>query len=309
MKLSETGRGRRALDVGIMPRFPAGKAVALAVEAEERGFAGVWIADSQSESREAFTLLGACAMRTERLLLATGVTNPVTRHVTVLASAFATLEELAPGRVVAVIGAGDTSVRSIGLPPATRVQLADAVESLRALVRGERADVDGHDVAVAWAKQPLPVFVTASAPKNLRLAGAVGDGVLFQVGAHPDLIRYALREIGAGAAETGRSLSDLVLCARVGCAVDDDVDKAREALQAYAPFALRTLRESVPRDELPVDPDDDEALRDAALIADTPDRAAERLQAIYDLGVQRVVVPALGVGLAPLAEHVLPQLR
>lgn len=293
-----------ALDVGIMPRLPARDAVALAQRAEELGFGGVWVADSQSTFREAFALLGAMAMVTDRVLLTTGVTNPVTRLLPVLASAFATLDELAPGRIVVGIGKGDTSVRTLGLePPRLGVFEADVTE-----LRGLLANGGG---ALQWGPHPLPLYLTASGPRALRLAGRIGDGVLFQVGSHPQLVAYALREIEAGAREGGRTLADLVLCARVACAVGDDRAGALEALGPYTRFALQTIRSAVPAHELPCDPDDDAALTDAALLAGPSQEVAEALVRLAASGVDRVVAPIVGDGRAQLellAEGVLPRL-
>jgi alkanesulfonate monooxygenase SsuD/methylene tetrahydromethanopterin reductase-like flavin-dependent oxidoreductase (luciferase family) len=136
--------------------------------------------------------------------------------------------------------------------------------------------------------------------------------VLFQVGADSRLIEYALREIAAGAQEAGRSLEDLVLCARVACAVGEDRDSALAALGPYTRFALQTIRSAVPAAELPVDPADDAALTRVAVIAGTAEEVGTALAALAAQGVDRVVAPIVGDGRAQLellAERVLPQLR
>lgn len=287
-----------------MPRLPAGDAVALARRAENLGFGGIWIADSQSTFRETFTLLGACAAVTKRVLLTTGVTNPVTRVPPVLASAFATLDELAPGRVVVAIGKGDTSLRTIGNTPPSLAEFAAAVAELRRLLAG---DAD----AFQWGPHPLPIVVTASGPRALRLAGRVGDGVLFQVGAHPQLVEYALREIEAGAREAGRSLDELMLCARIAVAVGADRETALAGLGDYLRFALQTIRSAVPASEIPVDLNDDAAMARVAVIAGDADEVAHELIQLAGMGVSRVVVPCLGDGdgqVEMLGERVLPRL-
>jgi 5,10-methylenetetrahydromethanopterin reductase len=287
-----------------MPRLPAPDAVALARRAEALGFGGVWIADSQSTFRETFTLLGACAAVTERVLLTTGVTNPITRLAPVLASAFATLDELAPGRVVVAIGKGDTSLRTIGRTPPRIAQFEAAVVELRRLLAGD-------DEAFQWGPHPLPIVLTASGPKALRLAGRIADGVLFQVGAHPQLIAYALREIEAGAREGGRTLDDLMLSARVACAVGGDRETALATLGGYLRFALQTIRSAVPLDELPIDPTDDDELTDAAVIAGSPDNVAAQLTRLAAAGIDRVVMPIVGDGrdqLDQFGKRVLPNL-
>ena len=133
-----------------------------------------------------------------------------------------------------------------------------------------------------------------------------------QVGADPRLVGYALRHIEAGAQEGGRTLSDLVLCARVGCAVGDTSETALAALGQYTQFALQTIRNAVPEQELPVDPADEAALTDAAVIAGPADEVADRLAGLAQLGVQRVVAPIVGAAgaaqLELLGELVVPQL-
>lgn len=112
------------LHVGLLPNRPAAEVVDLIERAEALGFAGAWVADSQSIMRDAWAVLAAAAGRTERILLATGVTNPVTRHPAVLAGAIATLDELSGGRALLGIGVGESAVRTLGLAPARLAALA-----------------------------------------------------------------------------------------------------------------------------------------------------------------------------------------
>src|SRR5918911_304985 len=107
-----------AIDLGLLPRSPAAEVADVAVEAERLGLDGVWLADSQSIFRDPFAVLALAASRTERIRLATAVTNPVTRHPAVLAGVFATLDELSGGRAILGIGKGESSVYTVGLGPA-----------------------------------------------------------------------------------------------------------------------------------------------------------------------------------------------
>ena len=125
------------------------------------------------------------------------------------------------------------------------------------------------------------------------------------------MIAYALREIEAGANESGRTLDELVLCARVACAVGDDRESALAALGGYLRFALGTIRGAVPAAELPVAADDDAALTDAAVIAGPADEVAARLAELAAQGLSRVVVPIVGDSggqVEILGERVLPRL-
>ena len=99
--------------VGLLPNRPIAEVATLAQRAEALGFRGIWVADSQSIFRDAFAALTLSAAHTRTIVLATGVTNPVTRHPASLACSFATLDELSGGRVVLGIGVGESSVETL----------------------------------------------------------------------------------------------------------------------------------------------------------------------------------------------------
>jgi 5,10-methylenetetrahydromethanopterin reductase len=68
----------------------AGRVAAVARQVEQWGFAGLLVADSQNLNADIWVELALAGAATERLLLGPGVTNPVTRHPAVTASAAAT---------------------------------------------------------------------------------------------------------------------------------------------------------------------------------------------------------------------------
>lgn len=283
----------------------------------------MWIADSQSVFRDAFASLTLCAAATERIRIASGVTNPVTRHPAVLAGFFATLAELSAGRAVLGIGAGESSVRTLGRGPAKLDEVERCVTAVRALLAGDAAG----GTRMSWRAPRVPIVVAASAPRMLELAGRVGDGVLFQVGADPALVRYALDRIDAGARAAGRDPADVERSLRVACHVDQDVRRAREAVAPYAAVAANTVARSVPRAAIPESLHGDldrlragydyrrhgyrdaphlrlvtEELVAATAVAGPGEAVAARFRELAVLGVDRFVVPL------DLAERV-PQAR
>src|SRR5579862_9107693 len=168
-----------------------------AVAAERLGYDAVWFGDSQMIWREAYVLLGAAAVRTERVQLGIGVTNPLTRHVGVTVGALLTLQELSGGRALLGVGLGHTSLATIGLPRATRVQLRGWIGNIRRLFGGET--VDGMRLTYAGALEAPPLFVAAGGPRMLRLAGTLADGAILagQV-AQPSGVAAALEHLHAG---------------------------------------------------------------------------------------------------------------
>src|SRR5438105_14648530 len=118
---------------------------------EAAGFDGAGILDSQMLSRDTFVVLGQAAAQTTRLALFPAVTNPFTRHASVLASAIQTVEELAPGRVRFVIGTGYTSASTIGRKPATLAEMRACITTVRALLARSSVDFDGTPGRLAFA--------------------------------------------------------------------------------------------------------------------------------------------------------------
>jgi len=96
--------------VGLFPTEPLQKMIHLAKVSEEAGFTHIWVGDSHLIWREAYVNMTAMMLNTTKVKFGTGVTNPLTRHPSVLASAYATLEEYAPGRMIVGSGLGDSSV-------------------------------------------------------------------------------------------------------------------------------------------------------------------------------------------------------
>src|SRR2546426_2356511 len=84
---------------------------------EAAGFDGAGILDSQMLSRDTFVVLGRAAVNPSRLTLFPAVTNPFTRHPSVLAGAIHTVEGMGPGRGEFGIGTGYTSASTIGRQP------------------------------------------------------------------------------------------------------------------------------------------------------------------------------------------------
>ena len=108
-----------------------------AERAERAGWDGMAVVDSQNLSGDAYVALTVAALRTERLGLATAVTNPVTRHPAVTASAIASVHALSGGRAVLGIGRGDSSLAHLGRAPASVSIFAKYLKTLQCYLRGE----------------------------------------------------------------------------------------------------------------------------------------------------------------------------
>src|SRR2546428_4717300 len=188
---------------------------------EAAGFHGAGILDSQMISRDTFVVLGQAAASTSRLTLFPAVTNPFTRHASVLAGAIQTVEEMARGRVKFVIGTGYTSASTIGRKPATLAEMRACIDTVRRLLAGESVDFAGMPGRLGYAaKRRIPILMAASGPKAIELAGGIADGVVLLGGFNRGIVEKALDHLERGAKRAGRRLEDLeiVWAVRVGTA-------------------------------------------------------------------------------------------
>lgn len=190
--------------INFMPTASPPEIVRWAKAVEVGGYEVLGISDSQSLCRDVYVTLGLCAAGTERIRLGPRVITPRTRHPAVAASAAATLEELAPGRTLVGIGSGDSAVYNIGLTPAPLAELREYALTIRSLLTTGTADYHGRRARLTWARAAVPIFLAASGPKTLRLAGRIADGVVIRTGIAPDIVRDSIAQVHAGAGEAGR---------------------------------------------------------------------------------------------------------
>ncbi|HXH82786.1 MAG TPA: LLM class flavin-dependent oxidoreductase [Candidatus Tectomicrobia bacterium] len=328
-----------------LPRSVA-SAVADARLAEEVGFSLVGIADSQSVFRELYVTTALCAQATGRVRIGPSVTNPVTRHPAVAASALATLEEVAPGRTFFGIGSGDSAILNLGERPATLADLQAYVEAVRALLTRGEAAWRGRTARLTWASGAVPVYLSAEGPRTLELAGAIADGVIVNVGLEPALVRDAVARVHAGARRAGRDPSTIDLWTLVRASVTDDVaagideirmelasnahhvfrftlegkhvpgalaDAIRRVQQGYQPAAHEALGPSPNARLLEAEPALRAYLADRFAVIGPPAACAERLQAVVEAGIPGLLVTGFVAERArlirALGEQVLPALK
>ena len=156
--------------------------------AEESGFDTIGVGDSQSLYREAFLAAALCAQETTRVKFGPRVINPMTRHPAIAASGAATLQEIAPGRAVLGIGSGDSSVHNAGVRPARMAEMREYVDAIRGMLTKGQAQYQGETTKFTWGPADVPLYVAASGPKTLELAGEIADGVIIQTGLLPEVI-------------------------------------------------------------------------------------------------------------------------
>ena len=183
------------------------------VRAEELGYSHVWCADSQMLWSDCYATLALAATRTERIQLGTGIAVSGTRPAPVSAAAIGTINALAPGRTFFGVGAGNTAMRVMGLPP-QRIRDYDAyLETIAPLLRGEESTFAGRRIRHIMAdrgfvdfESPIPMYVSGFGPKSLALAGKHGQGAVLTMPPTPSSMASVWRMIEAGAEQSNRVL-------------------------------------------------------------------------------------------------------
>lgn len=172
--------------------------------AEGAGFDLLGFGDSQCLIPEMSVSLAAMATVTERALLCPTVSNPLTRHASVMASAFAALQQLSSGRAMLGIGSGDSAALSIGERPASLKTMREYCEAFGGLVAGEKVSYRGKSMKLEWAAPRVPLMVAAGGPKTMQLAGEIADAVLLGCGMTEDVVRDAIDRVQSAAANANR---------------------------------------------------------------------------------------------------------
>ncbi len=226
---------------GVTPDRPVAELAELAAHAEDLGMNGVWIADSQTVFRDAYVAMAACAARTRTVLLGPAVSNIVTRHPSVLAGAIATLAEMTSGRVALGLGVGGSATSTVGLDRSRLADLEEAILAIRAMLSGGAGRYRGHELKMSWATQPVPIYIAASNPNSLQLAGRVADGVQVLAGSHPAFVAAAIDNVMLGVEQAGRKRADIRVYVRFACGLSPDGETAREEAKAYGAVAANTL--------------------------------------------------------------------
>ena len=222
--------------------------VSLARRAEAAGFESAWVAETRL-TRDAITPVAALALATERMRIGTGIVNVYTRGPVLLALTFATLHELAPGRIVMGLGAGSPLVlapQGVAFDrPLTRLrEYCEVIPRLLAgeavSYRGQCIELDGARIEDVLARDGgvgaharVPLYLAATGPRAVEYAGEVADGVLLNVCLPVSYVRERRQRLAAGAERVGRDPSAVEVAMCVVVSPHADAQRGRDAARRF----------------------------------------------------------------------------
>jgi 5,10-methylenetetrahydromethanopterin reductase len=229
--------------------------------AEEMGFTHAWFYDTELLNAEMFVAMAAAAMQTSRIKLCCGVLIPSNRTAPVAASALASLNALAPGRIVCGMGTGFTARRTVGMKAITLKRLEDYIRVVRGLLARETVEwvEEGAahkirflnpELGLVNLDDPIPIHLSAFGPKARALAAKLGAGWI--AGGNPRGAVAALKAMTEAWTAAGRDAKDLyATTGGNGCvlAEGEAADSPRARAQA-GPAATMIFHDHAEEDEL-----------------------------------------------------------
>jgi 5,10-methylenetetrahydromethanopterin reductase len=214
----------------------------MAQYAEAHGFSEIWQADTRL-ARDCVVLMSAFLAHTKHIKVGSGVLPIWTRNPAVIAATWSTMWELGgkiDGRGRVMLGLGAWWEPIAGRVGVNRIRpliaMREHVEAIRQLFtmeevtyKGEFVSLDRIRLDVAFgdrSPRDIPIYIGATGPKMLELAGEICDGVVLNYMVSVDYIREAVELVAKGARKAGRTLHDVDRPELLVCSLSDKNPRA-----------------------------------------------------------------------------------
>src|SRR5215467_4731479 len=216
------------LGVGVDGTTSTAETLALAREADALGFHSFWFSEGY-HSRSAIVRATVVASATNKIRIGLGILSVHTKHPGLLAMDAASLDEIAPGRVILGVGTVVNALRKHAIERAGATQFVrEAVEITKKFLSGDTFEYEGNRFKISSPGSRIeidiskhsPVYVGATGPATLKLAGRYADGVLFNYPCTPSFIKYAMPLIEEGLKLSGRSFDVFDIAAYLLISID-----------------------------------------------------------------------------------------
>jgi 5,10-methylenetetrahydromethanopterin reductase len=326
------------IGLGLQSDKPGGHYAAFAAQAEDLGFDVLSVYGDLLFQPPVYPLL-EMARATSRVRLGAACWNPYTMHPYEIAGQVAALQEASGGRAYLGLAKG-AWLSAIGLSQDRPVtHLREAVQVVRALLRGDGQAVDGSVFRLAAGTRlryplppvPPPLLIGTWGPATAALAGELADEVKIGGTANPAMIGVMRERLAPGMVTAGRDPGDVGVVVGAVTVVDGDGLAARARARTEVAMYLAVVGELDPTVQLPPElvaavsqqveagqheragrliPDD---VLDLFAFSGRPDQVAAQAQKLIDAGASRVEFGTphgltAGSGLDLLGRAVLPRL-
>src|SRR5215217_1564281 len=244
---------RAGIFLAYWPWFSPEEQVELAVLADGQGLDSLWI--SEAWGQDAVSVLGLLAGKTERIALGSGLFQIPARPPTATAMAAASLDVISGGRFRLGLGVSGPQVSEgwYGVPftrPVSRTR--EYVAIVRQALARKTVAHEGreYEIPLAGAKplkllakpvqDAIPVYLGAVGPRAVEQVGEIADGWLpFML--DPEHAHTLFEPLDRGLRKAGRSREEIDVAACTACAIEDDLDAARDAVRPWLAFYLGAM--------------------------------------------------------------------
>jgi len=223
------------MDFGVVLQTnpPATRVLDLTRRAAAGGFSHAWTWDSHVLWQEPFVIYSRMLAENPDIIVGPMVTNPGTRDWTVIASLFATLDDMYGPRTICGMGRGDSALRYIGEKPTTLKTMSESMKVIKDLVAGKEVEYNGKKLGFPWASGwDLPMWGAGYGPKALTLIGEECDGFILQL-ADPYLVEWTAKFVKDAAAAAGRDRDEVKICVAAPAYVGTDLPHQRAQVRWF----------------------------------------------------------------------------
>ena len=213
--------------------------------AEELGYESAWVAEGHGGDQ--FSILTACALKTNTILLGTSISSVFVRSAPTIAMAAASVDHFSKGRFILGLG---TSHKVQVEPEHSLVfeqavpRLRECVEVIRNLLRdgdvsyqGSVYNIERFDLWFRPERKEIPVYVAAVFPKMLEVCGEISQGAML-VWCTLEHVETAVEHVAVGAKRAGRDPTEVevatLLPAVASSAGARGFDSIRDVIAFYA---------------------------------------------------------------------------
>ncbi len=219
--------------------------------AEKLNYDSVWMPDHlvgwgrNQDALSVWPTLTALGLKTKRVKVGTGVTDPHRLHPSVMAHIAMTMEQiLGEGRMMIGIGAGEAmNLDSYGFNwerPVSRLQ--EFLEILKLLWRKRKVTYDGEFFKLKRAfisprPKHIPIFVAGNRPRTRKITGMLGDG-WFPFKVSPEVYAQDWKEVQQAAREAGRPPDSITPGYLLYTVISNDPEKARQIVEQQGKILL-----------------------------------------------------------------------
>ena len=203
--------------------------------AEELGYESAWVAEGHGGDQ--FSVLTACALATNTILLGTSITSVFVRSAPTIAMAAACVDQFSGGRFI--LGLGSSHKVQVepehGLIFSQPVQrLRECMDIVRVLLRdgqvsykGSVFNIERFDLGFEPVRREIPIYIGAVFPKMLEICGEISQGAML-AWCTLEHARKASERVALGARRAGRNPEEVDVATLLPCTVSDNKEEARD---------------------------------------------------------------------------------